>query len=517
MGKFKISGNIVFLLLAIAFINSEKCFANADMDLKVNDQNKIKINMTAPVKLMNGQVFKSKDELFKEYLQEQKKMDVDDIKILWEATVDKNPIIKFALRKLAAPASQRKVHSSIMAKSVSTLINGAAILPSMFGCDPITSTATSAGGSIAGRIIESKQMPKELPLTDTELIHLARLIEDLQDKVIKNYYEYKSGLESLKTARAEVFNQNNAYSKAIKANDSIAILTTKVLYDNAMKDEMLSKQNAKIHRLELARLAGDETFTKLKLGKIMDMDSSSSTPAVIESNNNSKLIDKVNYGDESITELSAEIGAELKDEQSQMLSDLSILWNSAVGRSETIRFAILKLSNPDGKIEKTSSVKRILEPLTSAATLVGMGTGNPMAVTSSMFGGEFLNSLLSSDSSELNSRLTKVTDADLVLLAQETDDLQQKLINLYFNYTNSLTELNFVNKTLNERKKYIGNPSNNNSAIQAVATVFYQQGLTDKHEAQQKALAARVALEQFVGNEALIAVDKNVKQRLSMQ
>src|SRR3989339_2275698 len=105
-----------------------------------------------------------------------------------------------------------------------------------------------------------------------------------------------------------------------------------------------------------------------------------------------------------------------------MLSDLNILWNAAVERNETIRFAILKLSNPDGKIEKKDAVKKILSPLTSIASMIGVGVGDPVAATSAVIGGGMLNSLLSSDNAELNAHLSKVTDSDLVLLAQETDN-----------------------------------------------------------------------------------------------
>lgn len=488
------------------------------VELNIKNDNQLKLNMTKPVKLINGQIFKTKEDLMKEYFQVQKKMDVEDIKLLWEATIDKNPVIKFALKKLATPANQRRVHSSIMAKTVSALISGATILPGIFGSDPLTSSAVSAGGVVANKLISAKEMPKNLPLTDTELIHLARLIEDLQDKIIRNYYEYKSGLEALKVARQEVIKQNKAYSDAISTNDSLVLMTTSVLYDNALKNEMETKAQVKIHRLELMRLVGNETLDKLKLGKIAAIDNINK-PA--NTNTKPAIVDKnapKDYSDESIIELSSEIGSELKDDQKNMLSDLKILWDSAVERSETIRFAILKLSNPNGEVEKTSSVKRILSPLASVSSLVGMGmSSNPVAATSAMFGGGFLNSLLSSEDSELNSHLSKVTDADLVLLAQETDNLQQKLINLYCNYTSSLAELNFIDQTVANRKKYSDDIQLKSPQLQSIADVFYKEALDNQHQARQKVLGARVELEQFVGDKALAALDKNVMQRLSMQ
>jgi len=525
---------IIFLLMILIFSNN-KVLANQEesinttsqneqnyisslkqneVNLNIKNDNKLKINVTEPVKQLDGQLFKSKEEMMSRYFQVQKKMDIDDIKVLWESTIDRNPIIKFALKKLAMPAEQRRVHSSIMAKTVGTLISGASILPGLLGADPFTSSMSSASGTIANRLISSKDMPKQLPLTDTELIHLARLVEDLQDRMIKNYYEYKSDLESLKIARQEVLKQNIAYSVAIRANDPIAVMAAKVLYDNAYRDELNLMREVKSNRLELERLAGSDALNSLMLGKILISDIKETPvktlPSISDTNVNV-------YSDKSVKELAQEAGSELKDDKCNMLLDLNTLWNAAVERNETIRFAILKLSNPDGKVEKISSVKKILSPLTSVASMIGVGMGDPVTATSAVIGGGMLNSFLSSNNAELNAHLSKVTDADLVLLAQETDNLQNKLVTLYCDYTGALVELNYVDKVLNNRKNYYESIQKNTSGIKSVADVFYKESISDQYKARQKVLNTRVALEQFVGNEALLSVDKNIKQRLSMQ
>jgi hypothetical protein len=46
--------------------------------------------------------------------------------------------------------------------------------------------------------------------------------------------------------------------------------------------------------------------------------------------------------------------------------------------------------------------------------------------------------------------------------------------------------------------------------------VFYKESIADLYKARQKVLNTRVALEQFVGNDALLSVDKSLKQRLSI-
>ena len=541
MGSFKINYKNIIFILAIILASNGKVSAveqesisilsqndpnyasnlnQKDVELKIKDDNKLKINVTEPVKQLDGQLFKSKEEMMSQYFQVQKKMDIEDIKVLWESTVDRNPVIKFALKKLAMPAEQRRVHSSRMAKTVGTLISGVSILPGLLGADSFTSSVSSAGGSLANRIISSKDMPKELPLTDTELIHLARLVEELQDKMIKNYYKYKSDLESLKTARQEVLKQNIVYSVAVRAKDPLSIMTAKVMYDNAIKDELLLKQEVKARRLDLERLAGTDTLNNLKLGKIILSDTKEkpvSALAPIPTLPSLPSMKTSIYSDKSVKELAQEAGSELSEDKNEMISDLNILWNAAVERNETIRFALLKLSNPDGKVEKTSAVKKILSPLAGVASVVGVGASDPITATSALFGGTMLNSLLSSDNSGLNSHLSKVTDTDLVLLAQETDNLQQKLVNLYCNYNGALTNLKFVDQVLDSRKKYYESLKVSSPGLKSVADVFYKESIADQYKARQNVLTSRVELEQFVGNEALISVDKNIKQRLSMQ
>ena len=133
-----------------------------------------------------------------------------------------------------------------------------------------------------------------------------------------------------------------------------------------------------------------------------------------------------------------------------------------------------------------------------------------------MFGGSLLNSLLSDDAAQFNSKLSKVTDTDLVLLAQETDNLQQKLVSLYCNYTAALTELNFLDSVVENRKNYYeSSVQKNMPELKTVADMFYKESLTDQYKSRQAFLGTHVELEQFVGNTALVSVDKSIKQRLS--
>lgn len=501
-----------FIITAAAILSISQCCL-AEIELSIDKEQKHKIELSEPAKEINEKLFDSKDDMLKYYLQTQKKMDIEDIKILWESTVQRNPVIMFALKKLTMPPEKRRFNSSRMTKTIATLLRGAAMLPGLFGADSLTASASSVGGGLAGRYIINKDLPKEMPITDTELIQLARLVEDLQDKLIQNYYDYKANLETYKQAKANTEKFNNSYSEAVKTNQLAEMMTFRTLYNKAVRKESEAKQKVKLNRLQLERLAGVEPLNKLNLGK--PVIKNEIKPQAINANAQTNLMTgKIDYYDVDINTLADEIATEMQKEKAEILADLQILWVAAVENSETIRFAILKLSNPEGEEVKQSAVKQILSPLASVAPIIGLGLGDPLTAGSAMFSGNLLNSVLS-DNSEINAHLTKVTDADLVLLAKETDSLQEKLIKLYHNYVTSIIDLKLIEKMVKEGDGPIINlVKTSRPDLKCVADVFQNDALDLKCLARKEVLSRRMALEQFVGNEALIHVDKNIQDRL---
>ncbi len=502
--------------------NSISSLNSQEINLNLNQEKKQAIELNTPAKEISDELFTSKEDTLKNYLEVQKKLDVEDIKILWESTVKRNPVIKFALRKLSLPADQQRINSSVFAKTVTTLISGASMLPAIFGADAIISSATSTTGSLANRFIANKKLPKEMPLTDTEIIHLARLVEDLQDKIIKNYYQYKGNLESYKIAKENIVKHNRIYTQALESRNTTRILTSKALYDKSLITERNLKQEIKLNRLLLERLAGAETVNALNLGKatlIGDLEESKTNPetqtAVKPPIPNESVVEagKLDYCETDIRELAEEISSEIDEEKEEVLADLQILWGATVEKSETLRFAILKLSNPEGEVEKTGVVKKILSPVASIAPIIGLGLSDPVTATGAMFGGGLLSSILSDDS-KLNAHFTKVTDADLVLLAQETDSLQEKLVVLYYEYLNSIMNLKANDKTVKQNSEYLKVMQGLTFDLSCLANVFYEETLDSQYKNRQNVLNKRVALEQFVGNEALVAIDKNINNRI---
>ena len=126
------------------------------------------------------------EAVMQEIINKQKEKDLEDIEALWKGTVDNNQVIGFALKKLATPESQRRIHASLMSKTLSALVAGASFAPAMMGGDYLVQTSAFAAGRLAQNLINRKNVPTEVPLTDTEMIELAGLIENLQDRIINS-------------------------------------------------------------------------------------------------------------------------------------------------------------------------------------------------------------------------------------------------------------------------------------------------------------------------------------------
>jgi hypothetical protein len=262
-------------------IDTDKAIDFNSITIDVKNKTKQKLEVDKPVQTIKKSFIQTSEEGMKQAFEIQKKQDIDDIKSLWESTVERNSVIKFAIKKLALPPEQRRVHSSVMARTLSTLISGASMMPGMFGADRIISTASAASGTITNRIIRSKSLPKNMPITDTELIQLAGLVEQLQNELIKNYYDYKSSIEGLKECRSKLMIYNKNYATALKEKNEPNILVSSAMYDNQSIDEIKIKQMIKLHRLELERLAGPEIVNNLNLTKLTNLVFETASPSLV--------------------------------------------------------------------------------------------------------------------------------------------------------------------------------------------------------------------------------------------
>ena len=205
------------------------------------------------------------DETINDLVDFQRSQDAKDLEYLWGKTVEGSNLIKFALKKLSIPEEQRRLHSSVMAKTISAVISGAAFLPMLTGQNSLIQSASFSASRLATSILNKSEVPKEELMTDTELIELAGMIETLQSNLLNTYYSYKNSLIQLKNVRTRILLANKNYNEALKNNNKIEILISSSLYDNLLIEEMQVKQKVWCYQLQLQRLAGEDSIKHLNL------------------------------------------------------------------------------------------------------------------------------------------------------------------------------------------------------------------------------------------------------------
>jgi len=233
--------------------------------LDKNEIEKPEIEIQSSTTQMNNSLLINSSEDLSKIIDEQKEHDIKDLEILWKATIENNQVVEFALKKLATPESQRRIHSSLMAKTLSAIVAGASFVPSIMGTNYGIQTAAFSAGRLAQGLLNRKNLPKETPLTDTELIELAGMVEDLQDALISSYYNYKNTLGLLKDTRSKMLLYSKNYSNALDGKDILEISISSSLYDSMKLREFSLEQSAKKYHIQLQRLAGKKAVDSLEL------------------------------------------------------------------------------------------------------------------------------------------------------------------------------------------------------------------------------------------------------------
>lgn len=222
--------------------------------------------------------------------------------------------------------------------------------------------------------------------------------------------------------------------------------------------------------------------------------------------------EELTYADLSLKRMSSEIATELAMEEKDMTADLSLLWRGAATQSDTINFALYKLANPEADKPDEKSVKKVLSTIASMSTLVGAGMGNPILATGSLIGGNVLG-IMSQDTKALNYKYTKVNDADMIILVRKVEDLQQRAVDLYYDYMTARKQVEMVDKLVKQRKKNYELAQNSSREIILVTDAYYRTSLDLQAKAKSDFFAKRAALEQFVGNEVFVQFEKELAQR----
>ena len=256
------SRKIIIGIVGLLLISSGMTFGD---EVQLGKVEQAKIQLPKVDCKDQGSLVISEQEIMDEIVKLQKEKDMEDIDNLWKGTVENNQVIGFALKKLSTPESQRRIHSSLMAKTLSAIVSGAALAPALIGADYAIQSGSYAAGRMVQNFINRKNVPQEIPLTDTELIELAGLVESLQDKIINAYYNYKNTLSQLKEIRSREMLYSKNYAKAMDEEDFLEIAISSAMYKDMQIEELKYEQMAKKYHLELQRLAGKKVVDNLNM------------------------------------------------------------------------------------------------------------------------------------------------------------------------------------------------------------------------------------------------------------
>lgn len=225
-------------------------------------------------------------------------------------------------------------------------------------------------------------------------------------------------------------------------------------------------------------------------------------------------IDEANltYADLSLKQISKEIAQDLQIDYDEILADVSLLWQGAATKSDTIKYALYKLANPDEDKPSQSAVRKVISTIANLSTLVGAGSGNPLLYATSLIGGNTLG-ILSQDTKALNYKYTKVGDADMIILVRKIDELQQKVVEMYYDYMTTREIYNMRSETAKSRYYNYKNAQNCSKEVIIITDAYYREALDMQRKAKNNFADKRAQLEQLVGPDTFKQFEANVNAR----
>jgi hypothetical protein len=196
-------------------------------------------------------------------------LDKVNLALLWDATVEQNPMIRFSLEKLALPVDLHAKHSSQFAtRTLSALITGATLGASMFSgvnISPYQNMGIYTAGDIARNLVTGQNKVVEQTLTPSELVQLAGLVDELKVSLINSYYDYKNNLTSLAAVTLDTQKHREIFELSVlQTSNPSAALASSAAYYQALQQETRLRQAAQQGRLRIERLAGVQAADKLE-------------------------------------------------------------------------------------------------------------------------------------------------------------------------------------------------------------------------------------------------------------
>ena len=218
------------------------------------------------------------------------------------------------------------------------------------------------------------------------------------------------------------------------------------------------------------------------------------------------------YADLSIKKMALEVSKSVEVDYNEMLEDLSLLWQGAATKSDTIKFAIYKLSNPDKDKPDQGAVKKVLTTIAGMSTFLGAGMGNPVLASAALIGGNTLG-IMSQDTKALNYKYSQVNDADMILLVRKVDELQQKVVDMYYDYMTARQLYDMTTEMVQQKYQNYQNSQKLKKEVILITDTFYREAMDEQIKARGNFFEKRSRLEQLVGNDVFRQFEAIVDER----
>ena len=107
----------------------------------------------------------------------------------------------------------------------------------------------------------------------------------------------------------------------------------------------------------------------------------------------------------------------------------------------------------------------------------------------------------------------KNSNADMIILVRKIEDLQQRTVDLYYNYMTARKKLKMIEQITADRKKNYDFAQSMSKEVVLMTDAYYRTALDNQMKARSDYYAKRASLEQFVGNETFAQFEKDLKER----
>jgi hypothetical protein len=253
-----------------------------------------------------------------------------------------------------------------------------------------------------------------------------------------------------------------------------------------------------------------QTATTGKSGKPSDPLKTARAQVLIEKNRYKPSSSSAYSLFDRMNTLDAQIAQQLRDDEEAHLKAITFIWQSAVERSDTIRYAIDQLSNRDamqsGKSDSGEFSKKLLRTIGQLGGAAGtILTGSPAG----SIGTQMINDLTGPTAQDIKNQRLQISDTDMLFLARAVSSLQEDVIKAYETWQDANARLALAE----EARRSIGRYANDAEAtlphgFGVIVDSLLQTQAQQVTQAQADVQQARNTLMLIAGPEALTTLDQ---------